>query len=79
MTFKKGDKVRTEDGSAGEILFVDKGGLEAQVALEHLSIKIRTDTLEMFDSAKASASPVSPRGVAVVGARKGRGGSRLKQ
>lgn len=50
MIFKKGDKVRTEDGDAGEILFVDKDGLEAQVALERVSVKIRTDTLSMFDS-----------------------------
>ena len=50
MKFKKGDKVRTEDGSAGEILFVDKDGVEAQVALERISVKIRTDSLMLFDS-----------------------------
>ena len=33
MTFKKGEQVLTEDGEVGEILFVDRGGLEAQVAL----------------------------------------------
>lgn len=49
MIFKKGDKVRTEDGRAGEILFVDRNGLEAQVALERVSMKIRTETLAMFD------------------------------
>lgn len=62
MTFKKGDKVRTEDGHAGEILFVDKDGLEAQVALERISVKIRTDTLTMFDlpvPAKRRAKSVS--------------------
>jgi preprotein translocase subunit YajC len=49
MTFKKGDKVRTEDGHAGEILFVDRNGLEAQVALERVSVKICTDTLTLID------------------------------
>jgi hypothetical protein len=50
MTFKKGDKVRIEDGRAGEILFIDNHGLEAQVALERISVKIRTDTLRLFAS-----------------------------
>ena len=62
MTFKKGDKVRTEDGHAGEILFVDRNGLEAQVALERVSMKIRTETLAMFDlpaPAKRRAKSVS--------------------
>lgn len=61
MTFKKGDKVCTEDGHAGEILFVDKGGLEAQVALERISLKIRTETLTMFDA----PSPARRRAKAV--------------
>jgi preprotein translocase subunit YajC len=46
MTFKKGDQVRTDDGLIGQILFIDRDGVEAQVALERLSIKLRTDTLE---------------------------------
>ena len=55
MTFKKGDKIRTEDGHAGEILFVDKDGQEAQVALERVSMKIRTDTLRVFEPQLALA------------------------
>jgi preprotein translocase subunit YajC len=46
MTFKKGDQVRTDEGPIGQILFIDRDGVEAQVALERLSIKLRTDTLE---------------------------------
>jgi preprotein translocase subunit YajC len=46
MTFKKGDQVRTDEGLIGQILFIDRDGVEAQVALERLSIKLRTDTLE---------------------------------
>jgi hypothetical protein len=49
MAFKKGDKVRTEDGHMGEILFIDKDGIEAQVALERISVRLRTDTLRVFD------------------------------
>ena len=49
MTFKKGDQVRTEDGDVGQILFIDKSGLEAQVALERISIKLRMDTLQKFE------------------------------
>jgi hypothetical protein len=45
MTLKKGDRVQTEDGDVGEILFVDKGGVEAQVALARISLKVRTETL----------------------------------
>jgi hypothetical protein len=63
MTFKKGDKVRTEDGSAGEILFIDNRGLEAQVALERISVRIRTDTLRIFDSADSSSSAIVPEKV----------------
>jgi hypothetical protein len=69
MTFKKGDKVRTEDGHAGEILFIDKGGLEAQVALERISIKMRTDTLSIFTSDDASAPVVTPGGASVRSAK----------
>ena len=54
MNFKKGDKVRTDDGQAGEILFIDGDGVEAQVALARTSVKLRTETLEMFDLKPAS-------------------------
>ena len=57
MAFKKGDQVCTEDGLVGEILFIDRDGVEAQVALERLSIKVRTDTLV---KASAGAGPVEP-------------------
>ncbi len=71
MTFKKGDKVRTEDGSAGVILFIDKGGLEAQVALARISTKIRTETLQMFEPDAAAAAPaVAPRKAVVAAAKK---------
>jgi hypothetical protein len=58
MTFKKGDQVRTDDGQVGEILFIDRGGDEAQVALARISIKLRTDTLEKVgdDDAKMAHS-----------------------
>lgn len=46
MTFKKGDQVRTDDGSIGEILFIDRDGAEAQVALARISVKLRTESLE---------------------------------
>ncbi|BBO36478.1 hypothetical protein [Lacipirellula parvula] len=49
MTFKKGEKVLTEEGEVGEILFVDRGGLEAQVALQRISTKIRCDSLKKFE------------------------------
>ena len=61
MTFKKGDRIQTEEGHAGEILFVDKDGLEAQVALEHVSMKIRTDTLRRFELQNVLA-PATSRG-----------------
>jgi preprotein translocase subunit YajC len=57
MTFKKGDQVRTDEGQIGQILFIDRDGVEAQVALERLSIKLRTDTLEKVNG---SAPPVAP-------------------
>lgn len=62
MNFKKGDKVRTEDGHAGQILYIDNGGLEAQVALERITVKVRTDSLELFDApppTKRSAKPAA--------------------
>jgi hypothetical protein len=49
MAFKKGDRIQTEDGQEGEILFVDKGGEEAQVALRRVSLKVRTESLRLFD------------------------------
>ena len=63
MTFKKGDKVRTDDGQAGEILFIDRGGLEAQVALARTSVKLRTETLELFESDPASRPTGKPKGL----------------
>lgn len=54
MVFKKGEKVLTEDGEIGEILFIDRGGLEAQVALPRISTKIRTDSLKKFEPEAAS-------------------------
>jgi preprotein translocase subunit YajC len=60
MTLKKGDRVQTEDGDVGEILFVDKGGLEAQVALERISLKIRTDSLVKLSSQEKSAPVAAP-------------------
>ena len=50
MTFKKGEKVLTEDGEVGQILFIDRGGLEAQVALPRISTKIRCDSLKKFEA-----------------------------
>ena len=68
MAFKKGDKIQTEDGQAGEILFVDRGGEEAQVALPRMSLKMRTDSLRLFDPDAAdpplvvAAQPTARRG-----------------
>ncbi len=45
MTFKKGDQVRNDDGEAGEILFVDRDGLEAQVAFQRVTLKVRSESL----------------------------------
>jgi preprotein translocase subunit YajC len=56
MTFKKGDKVRTDDGYMGEILFIDNDGIEAQVALERVSLRLRTDTLRKFDANDSAAA-----------------------
>jgi hypothetical protein len=52
MTFKKGEKVLTEEGEIGEILFIDRGGLEAQVALARITTKIRCDSLRKFEAAE---------------------------
>ena len=41
MTFKKGDKVRTDDGYMGEILFIDNYSIEAQVALEQVTVRLQ--------------------------------------
>jgi transposase len=63
MTFTKGDRVRNEDGDQGVILFVDKGGLEAQVAFQRLTSKVRTEFLskmapgELMILPAASAKP----------------------
>ena len=70
MTFKKGEKIQTEDGQVGEILFIDKNGLEAQVALAHVSMKVRTDTLRKFESDATVKSAVRP-GAAAAPAAKG--------
>jgi preprotein translocase subunit YajC len=71
MTFKKGDKIYTEDGHTGEILFIDKDGLEAQVALERISTKFRTDTLRKFE-AEDVATAAKPSVAAVSAAKKRR-------
>ncbi len=57
MTFKKGEKVLTEDGQIGEILFIDRGGLEAQVALARISTKIRCDSLRKCDPINSHLAP----------------------
>ena len=63
MTFKKGDQVRTDDGSIGEILFIDRDGVEAQVALARISVKLRTDSLEMVsvDDGKGAKPKVAKK------------------
>ena len=78
MTFKKGDKVRTDEGQAGEILFIDKGGLEAQVALARTSVKLRTDTLTFFETEPAQPAGKA-RGLGKVSPRKGRDVRKPKQ
>jgi preprotein translocase subunit YajC len=57
MTFKKGDQVRTDDGSIGEILFIDRDGVEAQVALAQVSMKLRTESLEKVAAEGAVGKP----------------------
>ena len=57
MTFKKGDKVLTEEGDVGEILFIDGNGLEAQVALTRVNAKLRIDSLRKFEAGKPRAQP----------------------
>ena len=56
MKFKKGDKVRTDDGYMGEILFIDNDGIEAQVALERVTVRLRTETLHTFDENDTAAA-----------------------
>ena len=56
MLFKKGDKVRTDDGYMGEILFIDNDGIEAQVALERVTVRLRTETLKRFDENDTAAA-----------------------
>ena len=56
MTFKKGDKVRTDDGYMGEILFIDSDGIEAQVALERVTVRLRIETLQTFDKDDTAAA-----------------------
>ena len=56
MKFKKGDKVRTDDGYMGEILFIDTDGIEAQVALERITVRLRTETLHTFDENDTAAA-----------------------
>jgi preprotein translocase subunit YajC len=56
MALKKGDKVRTDDGYMGEILFIDNDGIEAQVALERGTIRLRTETLQLFDENDTAAA-----------------------
>ena len=65
VTFKKGEKVRTEDDQVGEILFIDRNGLEAQVALERISKKIRIDSLRKFESEAAIETGSTPSGAIV--------------
>ena len=56
MKFRKGDKVRTDDGYMGEILFIDNDGIEAQVALERNTVRLRTETLHIFDENDTAAT-----------------------
>ncbi len=56
MKFKKGDKVRTDEGYMGEILFIDSDGIEAQVALDRVTVKLRTETLHTFDENDTAAA-----------------------
>jgi preprotein translocase subunit YajC len=56
MMLKKGDKVRTDEGYMGEILFIDNDGIEAQVALESVTVRLRTETLHKFDENDTAAA-----------------------
>ena len=76
MTFKKGDRIQTEDGEPGEVLFVDKGGEEAQVALKRVSLKFRTETLRLYDPQAASAAPANAGAVTTSTAKKPRRASK---
>ena len=58
MTFKKGEKILTDEGEMGEILYIDQNGSEAQVALAHGNAKLRTDSLRKFDALKVRERPV---------------------
>jgi hypothetical protein len=72
MTFKKGDRVRNEDGEAGEILFVDKGGLEAQVAFQRVTSKVRTEFLSKIAADELAALPAAPAKVRRPAAKRAR-------
>lgn len=65
VTFKKGEKVRTEDDQVGEILFIDRNGQEAQVALEKVSKKLRLDSLRKFEPEAAIQMGVASSGASV--------------
>jgi hypothetical protein len=78
MTFKKGDRIQTEDGQSGEVLFVDRGGQEAQVALERVSLKIRTETLRLFDPQEHLSSITDASNAAVIAPKKKRRPRSLK-
>lgn len=65
LTFKKGEKVRTDDGQMGEILFIDSNGQEAQVALERVSKKLRIDSLRKFETEADIETGLSPSGAIV--------------
>ncbi len=58
MTFKKGDKVRTDDGFMGEILFIDNDGIEAQVALETGQPHVKSLALRSLRVRRCSRRPV---------------------
>jgi len=60
MTFKKGDRVRNDDGEAGEILFVDKDGLEAQVAFQRITLKVRSESLSKVTRDEPTPLPATP-------------------
>jgi hypothetical protein len=60
MIFKKGDRVRNDDGQAGEVLFVDRNGLEAQVAFHRFTLKVRSESLSMMTPDEDMPLPVAP-------------------
>jgi hypothetical protein len=66
MTFKRGDRVRNENGEAGEILYVDRDGLEAQVAFQRVTLKMRSDSLDKMspdEPLNLAAPPAKVRSV----------------